>query len=158
MAKHPNFRPMVGSYWSETVSDDSLILNELRRLGLSQHLKQSKTDLTQYGINKRLVLRHITGQAILVWEKQRLPKKKYGIRCLFFVNNSQTKSAELLEEAMKLARWCWIEYSFFAHVDSKLFPKNAERIFRKCGWKRKGKTSNGVPIYISDSGISIIGK
>jgi hypothetical protein len=154
MAKHPNFRPIVGSYWSETVSDDALILNELKRLGLSQHLRQSKEDLTQYGKNKRLVLRHITGQAILVWEKQRLPQKKYGIRCLFFVNNSQTDSVELLKDAMKLARCCWIEYSFFAHVDPKLFPKNAERVFRKCGWKRRGATSSEGPIYTSDSGIS----
>lgn len=147
MAKHPNFRPIVGSYWCESLSDDELILNELKRLGLSAHLRQSKTDLTQYGKNKRLVLRHITGQAILVWEKQRLAPKKYGIRCLFFVNNSQTNSVELLKDAMKLARWCWIDYSFFAHIDPKLFPKNAEKVFLKCGWKQTGLTSKKLPIY-----------
>ena len=56
---------------------------------------------------------------------------------------------------MKLARLCWIEYSFFAHIDPKLFPKDAEQLFIRCGWKRIGVTSGKAPIYTSDSGTAV---
>jgi hypothetical protein len=152
MAKHTNFKPIVGDFWTEALSDDPLILNELKRLGISHYLTQSKEDLTMYGKNKRLILRHITGQAILVWEKQRVEPKKYGIRCVLFVNNSQADSVDLLGEAMKLARLCWIEYSFLVNIDPKLFPKNAEKIFVNCGWKPAESTGN-VLTYTSDFGL-----
>ncbi|MBS1489674.1 MAG: hypothetical protein JSS93_04035 [Bacteroidetes bacterium] len=135
MAKHSNFKPLMGSYWTEVLSDDKLILNELKRLKIQHHLTRAKTDLTMYGKNKRLVLRHITGQAILVWEKQRVKTRVYGLRCVLFVNNSSVNSVELLGEAMKLARLCWIEYSFLVNIESRLFPKDAEKIFKQCGWK-----------------------
>jgi hypothetical protein len=150
MKKHPNFRPIVGSYWIETVSDDPFVISELKKLKLAKYLKKSKEDLTLYGKNKRLVLRHVEGDAILVWEKQRLENKKFGIRCLFFINNSQTKSLVLFKEAMKLARWCWIEYPIFLNFEPKFYPKDAEKFFRKCGWKSKTVTPSGLPVYTCD--------
>jgi len=153
MAKHPNFRPFVGSLWIESPSDDELILNELERLKLSRYLRQSKTDLTIYGRNKRLVLRHVTGQAILVWEKQYYTTKKYGIRCVLFINNSQKDSKDLLKEAMKLARLCWIEYPFFVQVDPRLHLMNAEKIFVACGWEPHAIPVNENQIYTSNFGL-----
>jgi hypothetical protein len=153
MAKHPNFRPFIGSYWTESLSDDSLILNELETLKITHHLRRSKKDLTIYGNNKRMVLKHLKGKAILVWEKQRLIGKQLGIRCVLFVNNSQVPSEALLMDAMKLARLRWIEYPFFVQLFPKFHLTNTKSVFLKCGWKRDASVIKDAPVYTSSFGI-----
>ncbi|MFN5170904.1 MAG: hypothetical protein ACK5DD_14890 [Cyclobacteriaceae bacterium] len=136
MAKNPRFRPIIGAHWTETTSDDELILNELKRLGISRYLRPSKKDLTMLGANKRLVLIHMTGQAIMVWEKQPFIMKNPGLRCVLFVNNSQIPSIVLLKEAMKMARLSWMESPFFVDLLSgDAFPKEIESVLRICGWE-----------------------
>ena len=57
MAEKYKFVPLIGEYWSETLSNDLIIRNELKRIGLSKYLRQSRADLTMLGKNKRMVLR-----------------------------------------------------------------------------------------------------
>lgn len=155
MAKYdPDFRPIIGERWNEVTSDDPLILNELKRLGLNRYLRPSKKDLTMYGTNKRLVLCHLTGQAILVWEQQPFLMGTRGIKCVLFVNNSKLSSDVLLMEAMKLARASWIESPFFVDLESTTqFPLEASSIFEKCGWSLlSGLQHRKYPIYTSSFG------
>jgi len=153
MAKHPNFRPLIGTLWVEALSDDELIINELSRLKLAKHLKQSKDDMTAYGKNSRLVLRFITGQAIMVWERKKGYHNKSNIHCVLFVNNSIKTTEELLQDAMSLARKCWIVEPFIAYLDPFRVPKNSEDVFKKCGWVKKDVTAAGVPVYSNDFGM-----
>lgn len=141
MAKTPTFVPYIGEYWTETLSNDPLILNELKRLRLSKHLRQTRADLTMLGKNKRLVLRHLTGQAFSVWEKQLLAPKQYVINCVLFVNNSQKSSKDLLQEAMKFARLNWIEYPFHISITVGAHPENFKELLLECGWKRNARSS-----------------
>ena len=136
MAKTSAFVPFIGEYWIETLSDDKLILNELNRLKLTKHLQKSKTDLTMLGINKRLVLRHLTGQAFSVWERKLLASKSYVINCVLFVNNSQKNSKDLLQEAMKFARLRWIEYPFYIKIKPRLHPENFKELVLETGWQK----------------------
>jgi len=152
MTIHPNFKPLVGALWVESLSDDELILNELKRLNIKHNFRRSKADHTMYGNNKRLVLRHLTSQAILIWEKQHVAARQFGIICRIFVNNSQAKSEDLLWEAMKLARMRWIEYKFYVRIDEKAHPKNAESIFVKCGWVQE-KIADDTSLFASDHGV-----
>jgi hypothetical protein len=148
MAKISSFVPFVGEYWTETLSNDPLILNELKRLGLSKHLRQSKSDLTMLGKNKRLVLRHLTGQAISVWEVKWISAKQHVIKCVLFINNSQKSSKDLLIEAMKLARLRWIEYQYYVDITPDVHPENFENVLLETGWSKDRVNST----YRSDSG------
>lgn len=148
MAQDSKFKPFVGEYWSEVLSDDKLTLNELKRLGLSKYLRKTKLDLSFYGRNSRLVLRHLTGQAICIWERKLLAPKQYGIKCSLFVNSSQTSSKELFRDAMRLARVCWIEASFFAEIKVNVHPDGFKQLLLDTGWKKK----HGTPYYTSHLG------
>lgn len=136
MAKTPTFVPFIGEYWTETLSNDPLILNELKRLNLSKHLTRSSADLTMHGKNKRLILRHLTGQAFSVWERKLLPSKTYVIECVLFVNNSKKRSKDLLQEAMKFARLRWIEYPYYVKITTGAHPENFKEVILDLGWKK----------------------
>lgn len=148
MAKTPTFVPFIGEYWTETLSNDPFILNELKRLSLSKQLRKSSADLTMLGKNKRLVLRYLTGQAFSVWEKQLLTPKQYVINCVLFVNNSQKSSKDLLQEAMKFARLRWIEYPFHIKITVGPHPVNFKKLLLEQGWKRNASSST----YMSNHG------
>lgn len=148
MAKNSKFKPLVGAYWIEALSDDELILNELKRLRLSKYLRPSKSDRSVYGNNTRLILRHMTGQAIFIWEKKLLSSKQDGIKCVLFINNSRISSEQLLEEAMKFARLCWIEATFYADIQPLLHPENFKQLLLDAGWKK----SRSQSVYVSDQG------
>lgn len=153
MDKYSHFQPIAGNLWVEVLSEDTLILTELKRLGLSSRLQKSKHNLTLLGKNKRLVLHHNFTQAIFIWNKVIVSPRKYGIECTLFVNNSQENTIDLLQEAMLLARICWVEYQFYVHLDHDAFPKNAEHVYGKCGWNPNGVDEKGLLIYTSDFGI-----
>lgn len=141
MAKTSTFIPFIGQYWTETLSNDPLIINELKRLKLSKHLRKSTADLTMLGKNTRLVLRHLTGQAFSVWERKLIAPKQYVINCVLFVNNSQKDSKDLLQEAMEFARLRWIEYPFYADITPDVHPANFKALLLEAGWKKIPHTS-----------------
>lgn len=135
MAETYKFVPLIGEYWTETLSNDPIIRAELKRIGLSKYLRQSRADLTMLGKNKRLVLRYLNGEAFSIWEKKLLAPRQNVISCVLFINNSQKSTKDLLDEAMEFARLRWLDYSYYVNVTPKLHPEKFEETLIAMGWK-----------------------
>jgi hypothetical protein len=143
------FKPLAGPQWVEVVSEDEAIQKELRKRALSRHLRNSHSRRP----NKRLVLKHAGGSAILVWELQQLSRRKnLGIRCVIFTNDSGICSEDLLMEGMLLARLCWKDIPFFVPMNPGSHLMDLETVFLHCGWKKNllvnsSSTSASLPVY-----------
>lgn len=147
MAKHSRF--ITGRLWSEAPDLDPLIQNELERLKLRRYYRPVTSDRLPRK-NQRMLLRYLTGQSFMYWRRKSFIPGITGIQCVLFINNSEKSSLELLEDAVVLARSFWLESPLFVHINPRLFPDDAEKIFQKAGWKFQGKSKEGFPIYIYD--------
>lgn len=146
MTGKEKIRRLSGRYWSETSDNDPLVLNELEGLNLKRYYKPSNADWLERR-TQRMLLRYLTGKGILFWKRQPFLPNKTGIRCMFLINNSERQSIELLRDAIEIAKIFWVDSPFFVHINPKLFPKNAEQIFKQLGWKFQGRSKENYPIY-----------
>lgn len=136
----------IGRYWIDTNEHDQFVQLELERQGLSRLARPSKHP--RYGgPNQRLVLRYLTGQAIIIFKRRKCDIGYTGMQCVLFVNNSKMDNASLIKDATRRINLTWGDLYKFVYLDPKVICDRTGKAFKTAGWGHVGFNAKGQKIF-----------
>ena len=99
------------------------------------------------GPGEKVVLRTESADAVWAWRKFIDDSGQQGINCAVFRNESKHKSSELIRQADAIADCLWPDSRHYTFVNAeRVASKNPGFCFIAAGWRKCGKTKNGLLI------------
>lgn len=132
-------------HWWLTKDGDKTCLALYRK-----HYSCTNQEAGQFvGPGEHIVLRTDAGDAVFVWRNyidDTIPTQE-GIECSLFRNEGPHLSSELVRQADKVADHAWPSQRHYTKVRAaNVRSVNPGFCFIAAGWKRSGKTANGLLI------------
>jgi hypothetical protein len=97
------------------------------------------------GPGETIVLRTWEADALFVWRTFIDDSGQQGVNCAVFRNESRHQSSELIRQADAVADCAWPGLRHYTYVNAaKLRSRNPGFCFMAAGWRRCGRTKNGL--------------
>ncbi len=108
------------------------------------------------GPGEKQVLLTSKQDALFVWRKFKDDSGQQGINCSVFRYEGNTRSSDLIQEAMAIAWLRWPGERLYTYVNAmKVQSSNPGYCFIKAGWKRCGETKGGLVILEALPGVDV---
>jgi hypothetical protein len=133
--------------WLEAKDGDKTLLSLYERHYSAYQYADGRERKLFVGPGEKLILKTLDGSAGLAWRKFIDDSGQTGINCAFFRNEGLILSSELILEAEQIAWQKWSGERLYTYVNpNKIKSKNPGCCFLKAGWRKCGKTKNGLLI------------
>lgn len=142
-------------HWWLTKDGDRACLALYERHYSSRRYRDGRIRSLFIGPGEKIVLRTFNGSACFVWRRfhdacldTRTGEPQDGINCAIFRNEDPScRSSALVREADAIADHCWPGRRHYTYVNPKrIASTNPGFCFLRAGWRRCGRTRNGLII------------
>lgn len=141
MIAYQPYLEVINTMWIEVRDGNVYALDIFKRHYSKYQYKDGRQPKLFCGPGYKMVLISKDGNAIFVWRKFRSMDNQHGVNCAVFRNESQTRSSEMIKEAVKLAWLKWPGERLYTYVNaSKIKSVNPGYCFKVAGWQFTGYT------------------
>lgn len=143
-------------HWWLTKDGDEYCLELYRRHYSRYVYRDGRQPKLFCGPGQKIVLRTWEADALFVWRKFKDDSGQIGVNCAVFRNESAILSSDLIRQADSVADFCWPGERHYTYVNAaKIRSRNPGFCFLRSGWKKCGRTKNGL-IVLEKNGGDII--
>ena len=143
---------MFESHWYEVKDADPRGLALYRR-HYSHAINGTAAGPGFVGVGQKLVLLTSDARAVFAWLRNTAPRwdNVNGPICTIFRNEGETRSSELITEAVELARSRWPGETLYTYVSpAHIRSANPGYCFKVCGFRRIGVSGRGLHLLALD--------
>jgi hypothetical protein len=135
--------------WYLTKDGDRSCLSMYERHYSAYQFRDSRKRVLFCGPGEKIVLRTGSCDAFFVWRKFIDASGEVGINCAVFRNEGPLRSSLLIEQADKIADFCWPSERHYTYVRAEAVrSRNPGFCFLMAGWKRcRYKTKSGLMVF-----------
>lgn len=142
-----------GSLWWLTRDGDRACLALYERHYSARQYADGRIRSLFVGPGEKIVLRTLEADALFVWRNFHDPSGQQGVNCAVFRNESRHTSSVLIRQACAIAAAVWPDSRLYTYVNRKrVRSTNPGFCFLKAGWRRCGRTKNGLTVLESYAG------